>query len=221
MPKVLDLTGQVFTRLTAIKFVGHNKDGKRLWLCQCSCGNTKETTVYSLTAKQTQSCGCMQSENAKKQFDLIERKTHGLSKEPIYIVWKNMKSRCDDVNQPAYKNYGGRGISYCKEWESFENFYKDMGDVPEGLTLERINNEGNYEPSNCRWATNSEQIRNRRRSDSYMSRHEGVSWNNQLNKWKGTVGHEGKQHHVGYFIDENECYEVVRAFRDSLLANSM
>lgn len=109
------------------------------------------------------------SEEAKSKMS-AERTKHGHNKRvggkgspsKIYRVWRNMLNRCHNPNVPAYKNYGGRGITVCESWEKFENFLADMGEQPVGKTLDRINNDGNYEPGNCRWATPAEQIRNRR-----------------------------------------------------------
>ncbi len=104
----------------------------------------------SLKSGNTKACGCL-------------HKTHGMSEHPLYSVWGQMKERCQKPTNQAYKNYGGRGISVCERWESFENFLFDIGIPPKGLTLERMDNDGNYEPGNCKWATRSEQRANQRK----------------------------------------------------------
>lgn len=106
----------------------------------------------------------------KKKKNIFNIKTHGMSSEKIYSLWKSMRQRCFDVNSPSYHNYGGRGISICKRWQGekgFKNFLADMGKRPEGMTLDRINNSKNYSPKNCKWATNLEQCRNQRKNVKY------------------------------------------------------
>ena len=162
MSKINDLTSKKFGRLKVIKYYGSNKNGRALWLCKCSCGNERVVLGNSLLNKSTFSCGCYNKEHSKN----IHTK-HSLSYTKLYKVWQGMKTRCYNPNFMYYCNYGGREIAICKEWkDNFSKFYKwaiENG-YREGLTIDRINNDGNYEPSNCRWITRAEQNRNQRKT---------------------------------------------------------
>lgn len=160
-----DLTGKRFGRLTALKLNYRDKKSNSYWLCKCDCG--KETTVLigSLTSGNTQSCGCFREEQSNKA--LIERSTtHGYSnKERLYSIWHSMKLRCYTKSNISYKYYGKRGIEICDEWKNdysnFRNWALQNG-YEKGLTIDRIDVDGNYEPGNCRWTSYKGQARNRK-----------------------------------------------------------
>jgi hypothetical protein len=123
----------------------------RRWWCRCECGASILVRAYDLRGGKTRGCGCGVGEQ------------HGRSRTKEYLIWNSMKHRCNNAKDPGYKNYGGRGIRVCERWsKSFSAFLADMGPCPRGLSIERENNDGNYEPGNCRWATRLEQNRNKR-----------------------------------------------------------
>ena len=158
---VNDLTGKRFGRLTVI---GVEDNGKRktYYACQCDCGNVKVIRSDALLSGCTVSCGCKKKEQDK--VNLTANHSHKMSGTRLYNIWSGLKGRCNNPNDPRYDRYGGRGISVCEEWnKSFQSFYDwaISNGYSEDLTIDRIDNDGNYEPANCKWSTNKQQCNNR------------------------------------------------------------
>lgn len=151
---ILDLTGQRFGRLVAVERL---EARYAYWLCKCDCGQTKRVRLSHLRSGATTSCGCYGLERSTQSAT-----KHGMNRTRTHNIWSLMLQRCRDPGCTIWPYYGGRGISVCERWLKFENFLADMGVCPDGLTLERENTDGNYEPKNCRWATKVEQARNKR-----------------------------------------------------------
>lgn len=159
MPTRINITGQRFGRLIALAFSHTGKWSKPIWTCLCDCGKQTSVSSEDLRTGNTASCGCLHRERAAT----LNFK-HGRSRTSLHNRWKEMMGRCYNPKHPRYADYGGRGITVCERWHIFANFLADMGEPPPRLTLDRIDNNGNYEPRNCRWATVSEQNSNTRRS---------------------------------------------------------
>jgi hypothetical protein len=179
--KLTDRLGQRYGRLLVTERAPNKSetDTNARWKCLCDCG--RETTQYGqdLNKGKVISCGCW---NEEKRFK------HGLANTPVHRVWIGMRSRCNNPKAREYVNYGGRGIKVCERWDSFENFVADMGVRPEGYSIDRINNDGNYEPSNCRWATTTQQLNNRR-----------VNRVLELNGERKTIGEWSEKLGIGWY----------------------
>ncbi len=201
MPKMKDLTGLKFGRWTVINF--SHKDEKRIayWLCKCDCGTERIVSGNNLTTGKSVSCGCYRSELNSKNHQLGKDK----SRTRIYNCWSNMKRRCYNPNNCMYERYGARGVKVCDEWRTnFQNFYQWSlsNGYADNLTIDRIDTNGNYEPSNCRWITNLEQANNK--STNCFIEYKGqtltlAQWSRELN-----IGYDFLKHRIrnGFTLEE-------------------
>lgn len=154
-PRFVDLTKQTFGKLKVLGLVRRPQDNRPAWLCQCECGNFAKPLASELTKGRTTSCGCSRY--------ISHNKTHGMSGTSVYHIWIGMRQRCNNPNVINYQDYGGRGITVCERWQSFENFLSDMGKPPSpNHSIERRENDGHYAPDNCYWGTDEEQSNNKR-----------------------------------------------------------
>jgi hypothetical protein len=154
-----DLTGKTFARLTVVEFAGYTEAKHAQWACKCICGADKTVLAANLKRGAVKSCGCLMADELEK------RKASAKTRPAEYTVWANMLQRCSNPKNQSFARYGGRGIKVCERWRSFDNFIADMGFRPSDRhSIDRIDNDGDYEPSNCRWATIKEQTLNTSRN---------------------------------------------------------
>lgn len=202
--KSADMVGQKYGRLFVESFYKDSESGDYFGVCRCDCGQIKNIRLPSLANGHTKSCGCLQREIVAKTMS-----KHGKYKDKIYSVWVGMLQRCSNKSSNSYKNYGGRGIKVCDEWLSFDAFYEDMGDCPDGLSIDRIDNDGGYSKSNCRWATQREQKLNTRvRKDNLLGVRGVCKWGN---RYKATAF--GK--YLGMFKTIEEAGIVAKKHREA------
>lgn len=174
----LDLTGEKYGKLTALKRIPQEHTTICKWLCECDCGSKVEVSIANLRGKgrHTKSCGCLRKESAQLKDDY-----HGLTKTRCYKSWCKIKERCYNAKDQDYYNYGAKGIVMCDEWlNDFKNFYEYLGESPaKGYSVDRINSKGNYEPGNIKWSTTSEQARNKSKQSNNTSGVSGVQLDNK------------------------------------------
>jgi len=190
----IEMVGKRFNRLTVIKENGRSKQKCIRWECYCDCGNILIIDGNSLRNGNTKSCGCLNIEKIKERST-----THGMSKTPTYSSWKAMIKRCNNTNGSNYGYYGGRGITVCKRWLKFENFFEDMGEKPIGLTIDRFDNNKGYYLKNCGWVSRAIQSKNKRIYKNNKTGTSGVTWSKQDQQYKVRINIDYKRHHLGLF----------------------
>lgn len=187
--------GDIVGRLTVQEKVGKAKNGAIIWKCSCACGGSIEVQSSSLNSSLTRSCGCLYNETR-----INCNKKHAMSHSREYNSWSGMKQRCYYKDHAYYNAYGGRGITVCATWlNSFEQFYKDMGQCPDGMSIERINCNLGYYKENCKWDTNSNQGYNKNIRPNNTSGRTGVYFHKRNQMWVASITLNYKVHHLGSF----------------------
>ena len=188
-PKMEDLTGRTFNRLTVIRFIGVTNN-QYFWLCRCKCGTYCEKRGFAIKGGGIKSCGCLHRELSSK------RAKHGLSRSRTYTIWLGMIRRCKGTREEERRLYRDRGITVCDKWLKFDGFLQDMGECPDNLTIERVDNNKGYHPGNCIWATQKQQNRNRRNTvyiDAYGQSLPATEWAEKTNISKSVLYHRKRR----------------------------
>jgi len=194
----LKLEGETFGRWTVLKEAGKRNNNARYWLCQCGCGTVREVCQSSLRDGQSPSCGCITKDRMSN---------HGLYKKKEFKVWSGILNRCNNKTHKSYENYGGRGIKVCDRWaNSFSEFIKDMGFRPgKNFDIDRIDNDGDYEPKNCRWVRRSSNLQNKRTKSA--TGYKGVNLR-ESGSFVAVIGVNKKALYLGSFASAEEAAET-------------
>lgn len=187
----IEMLNKRFGRLVVIAEAEKTKDNHKRWLCQCDCGNCSIVDGRDLRKNATRSCGCFLKEETAKRIKKINTK-HGDSNTRLYFIWQNMNDRCRRKNNKNYDNYGGRGIKVCDDWQEYSKFkvWALNNGYTNALTIDRINVNGNYEPSNCRWVTMTEQANNKRINKNITFNNITLTvtqWNRKMGYTRGLI----------------------------------
>lgn len=203
-----NLTGNKYNRLTVIKYI-ETKHSHRIWECRCDCGKITKVREQNLKRGTSKSCGCYNREQSS-----LKHKKHGQSFidgkfTPEYQTWANMRKRCLNPNAEGYEYYGGRGISVCERWSTFENFFADMGKKPSPQhSIDRIDNNKGYYPENCEWADKTQQVINRRTPKNNKTGVKGVYWHKTAKKYQARISVDRKTINLGLFSDLEKAKEA-------------